>query len=39
VRGGYVGAQAEQVLDELHRPGLLRGAPEQARHYSTTAET
>jgi hypothetical protein len=38
-RGDSAEAQAEQVLEELHRRGLLRGAPEAARYPSTTAET
>jgi hypothetical protein len=36
-RGDSAEAQAEQVLDELNRRGLLHGAPEEAK-YSSTAE-
>jgi predicted deacylase len=38
-RGNAAEAQAEQVLDELRRRGLLRGMREAARYSSTTAET
>jgi hypothetical protein len=38
-RGDSAEAQAEQVLDELRRRGLLCGAPEAARSSGTTAET
>jgi predicted nuclease with RNAse H fold len=38
-RGDSAEAQAEQVLGELNRRGLLRGAPEAARYSSTTGET
>jgi hypothetical protein len=38
-RGDSAEAQAEQVLDELHRRGLFRGAPEASEHSSTTADT
>jgi hypothetical protein len=38
-RGDSAEAQAEQVLDELHQRGLLRGRTWQARHSSTTTET
>jgi predicted nuclease with RNAse H fold len=38
-RGDSAETQAEQVLDELHRRGLLRGAVEAIGDSSTTAET
>jgi hypothetical protein len=37
MRGDSAEAQAERVLDELNRRGLLHGAPEEAQ-YSSTAE-
>jgi hypothetical protein len=38
-RGDSAEAQAEQVLDELNRRGLLHGAPEEAQYSSTAEET
>jgi predicted nuclease with RNAse H fold len=38
-RGDSAEAQAEQVLGELNRRGLLRLAPEAIRYSSTTGET
>jgi hypothetical protein len=38
-RGDSAEAQAEQVLDELHRRGLLRDATEQALHSTTTVDS
>ncbi len=38
-RGDSADAQAKQVLEKLHRRGLLRGASKATRYSSTTAET